>query len=211
MVEQYISEFIALAAIHFLAVIVPGPDFAVTIRQSVTYGRKTGLITSLGIGAGISVHVIYTVLGVGLIISQSDTAFLIAKIIGAVYLIYLGINLIKAQKTITNFHSNEQVMVSPSAGKAFIVGFMTNALNPKATLFFLAVFTTIVSQETPLSVQAVYGVWMCSVTAAWFSLVSLLFSHENIRAVFLSVGHWFERIVGIILLGFAVKLVFTIK
>ena len=79
MLEQYASEFIALAIIHFLAVVAPGPDFTITIRQSITYGRTTGLITSLGIGAGISVHVIYTVLGVGLIVSQSDTVFFNSK------------------------------------------------------------------------------------------------------------------------------------
>ena len=98
-----------------------------------------------------------------------------------------------------------------SSNKAFLIGFMTNALNPKATLFFLAVFTTIVSKETPLSVQAIYGVWMCSVNAAWFALVSLLFSHKKIRSVFLCVGYWFERIMGGVLIGFAVKLVFSIK
>jgi RhtB (resistance to homoserine/threonine) family protein len=211
MLEQYASEFIALAIIHFLAVVAPGPDFTITVRQSITYGRATGLITSLGIGAGISVHVIYTVLGVGLIVSQSDIVFLVAKVIGAAYLTYLGINLIRTKKSTASLDVDEKTSISMSGNKAFLIGFMTNALNPKATLFFLAVFTTVVSKETPLSVQAVYGIWMCSVNATWFALVSLLFSHKKIRSAFLSVGHWFERIMGGVLIGFAAKLAFAIR
>lgn len=210
MIEKYIGEFIALAIIHFLAVVAPGPDFAVTVRQSVTYGRVTGLITSVGIGVGISVHVIYTILGVGLIISQSETVFFLAKIIGASYLAYLGFNLIRSRKSSIEIDLNRDGLSSMKSKKAFLVGFMTNALNPKATLFFLAVFTTIVSKETPLSVQLIYGVWMCTVNAVWFALVSLLFSQEKIRVAFLKLGHWFEKGMGVILLGFALKLVFSV-
>lgn len=210
MIEEYIGEFLALAIIHFLAVVAPGPDFAVTVRQSVTYGRVTGLITSIGIGVGISVHVIYTVLGVGLIISQSETVFFLAKIIGASYLTYLGFNLIRAQKSSIKINLNRDGLSSMGSKKAFLVGFMTNALNPKATLFFLAVFTTIVSKETPLLVQLIYGVWMCAVNAVWFALVSLLFSQEKVRVTFLNLGHWFEKGMGVILLGFALKLVFSV-
>ena len=61
--SNYLGEFLALATIHFLAVVAPGPDFAVTIRQSVRFGRWVGICTALGIGAGISVHVLYTLLG----------------------------------------------------------------------------------------------------------------------------------------------------
>ncbi|ERO61423.1 hypothetical protein P308_09075 [Pseudomonas piscis] len=65
MLSTYLGEFATLALVHFLAVLAPGPDFAVTIRQSVRFGRLVGTCTALGIGAGISVHVLYTLLGVG--------------------------------------------------------------------------------------------------------------------------------------------------
>lgn len=67
----YSHEFLTLALIHFLAVIIPGPDFIVTVRQSTLYGHRIGCITALGIGCGISVHVFYTLIGVGLILSQN--------------------------------------------------------------------------------------------------------------------------------------------
>jgi threonine/homoserine/homoserine lactone efflux protein len=89
------------------------------------------------------------------------------------------------------------------------VGFLTNATNPKATLFFLAVFTTVVSSSTPLGVQAGYGVWMCLVNAAWFVLVSRVFSRPGIRQTFLSVGHRFEQVMGGLMVVLALRLVWT--
>ena len=69
---QYGSEFLGLALVHFLAVLLPGPDFAVTVRHSVRYGYLIGCLTALGIGVGISIHVLYTLVGLGIIIQQSS-------------------------------------------------------------------------------------------------------------------------------------------
>ena len=204
MIAIYASEFAALAVTHFLAVVAPGPDFAVSISQTVRYGRRVGIITALGIGAGISVHVLYTLLGVGTLMHTSPAILHWAKILGAAYLLYLGWCLIRSQPR-TNIDIDTTVPVKTGRG-AFVTGFLTNALNPKATLFFLAIFTTIVSASTPMGVQIFYGVWMCSVNAAWFALVSILFSQTKVRQAFLRRGHWFERIMGALLIGFAIRL-----
>eukprot|EP00952_Eustigmatos_sp_NYUAD-ZCMA_P007681 32406-Eustigmatos_ZCMA.PRE.1 len=91
MTPDYLGEFLALAAIHFLAVVAPGPDFAVTIRQSVLYGRRLGIATAVGIGAGISVHVIYTLLGVGALMHTTPWLLSAAELVGGAYLLYLGV------------------------------------------------------------------------------------------------------------------------
>ncbi len=206
MIAPYVNEFLMLTLIHFLAVISPGPDFAIVIRQSISFGRKTAIITSLGIGAGISMHVLYTLLGIGFIITQSEMAFMLAKIAGASYLTYLGLNLLFS-KAKTAESAQIKVDIDKNHHKrAFMLGFMTNLLNPKATLFFLAIFTTIVSIDTPLAVQTIYGFWITITTALWFSLVSFFFSHHKVRAKFVSHGYLFERVMGIVLLIFAVKL-----
>ncbi|TWI52554.1 threonine/homoserine/homoserine lactone efflux protein [Pseudomonas duriflava] len=211
MFSSYMTEFLSLAIIHFLAVIAPGPDFAVTVRQSVRFGRLVGLFTALGIGAGISIHVLYTLLGIGALMHAWPWLLGIAKLAGGAYILYLGISLIKSKaspptsEVAPNAFHTEQ----PTFGKAFLVGFLTNATNPKATLFFLAIFTTLVSSETPIHVQALYGLWMCSVNAAWFMLVGLLFSSPYIRAAFLRLGHWFERTMGLVLVFFAGRLLLS--
>lgn len=185
----------------------PGPDFAIVVRQSISFDRKTALITSLGIGTGIAVHMLYTLLGLGFIITQSETGFLIAQIVGISYLCYLAFNLLKSQPQ--DAHNDQFTIDNNKAHhrKAFMLGIMTNLLNPKATLFFLAIFTTIVSLSTPLWVQTIYAGWIIFTTISWFFLVSFFFSQKRIRAKFVSHGYLFERLMGVVLLLFAAKLI----
>ena len=204
----YLHEFLMISIVHLLAVMSPGPDFAIVIRQSIRFGRKTAIITSLGIGAGIAIHVSYTLLGIGFIITQSKPVFVSVQIIGALYLTYLGMKLLLNK---TNLDVQEEQLESISEDtrhhqKAFLLGFLTNLLNPKAALFFLAIFTTIVSINTPLAVQSVYGIWIVLSTMLWFSLVSFLFTQKRIRSKFIRYSVVFERIMGIILLAFAARL-----
>ncbi|MFT5652190.1 MAG: RhtB (resistance to homoserine/threonine) family protein [Psychromonas sp.] len=206
MIAPYIDEFLMLSLVHFLAVIAPGPDFAVVIRQSISCGRKSALITSLGIGTGISIHVLYTLLGIGFIITQSETALMVAKIAGALYLSYIGFNMLLSKP---QQQTDVKVVIDTDSNHhkgAFMLGFMTNLLNPKATLFFLAIFTAIVSTDTPLAVQSIYGLWIALTTALWFSLVSLFFSQQSVRTKFVCHSYIFERLMGGILLLFAAKL-----
>src|SRR5437763_12112851 len=89
-------EFLALFGVFVLAAIAPGADFASVVRESITFGRRAGIICAIGVGSAIMVHVAYTVTGVGLIIAQSIVVFTIVKWCGAAYLVYLGIRSITA-------------------------------------------------------------------------------------------------------------------
>lgn len=211
MLSNYLGEFLALATIHFLAVVAPGPDFAVTIRQSVRFGRLVGICTALGIGAGISVHVLYTLLGVGALMHTIPWLLTVAKVVGGAYILYLGISLVRSKpKTLLEGEKTaDESVIEQSLLKAFTTGFLTNATNPKATLFFLAIFTTLISTTTPLNVQALYGVWMCFVNALWFVIVALFFSSNRVRLLFMRMGHWFERTMGVILILFAGRLILS--
>ena len=205
------NEFLGLALVHFFIVVSPGPDFAVTLRQSIYYGRKAGLMTALGIGAGISVHVIYTLIGVTALMQATPWLMNVAKYIGAAYLIWLGIQFLRSKGSSAKITSDTvDSGAAQTAGKAFWMGFLTNATNPKAMLFFLAMFTSLVSVSTPVSVKLFYGVWMCGVNAAWFMLVSLLFSHQRIRERFLAHSKLFDNIIGVVLLLFAGRLLLMV-
>ncbi|WP_445116812.1 LysE family translocator [Acinetobacter sp. WZC-1] len=203
-------EFLALALVHFMAVVLPGPDFAVTVRQSVRYGYVTGCVTALGIGIGISVHVLYTLIGLGIVIQKTPWLMSALSTCGALYLLYLGWCLIRSKAMDPALLTTErQAVQRPALWQAFMTGFLTNALNPKATIFFLAIFTTLVSPATPLKIQALYGLWMCMVNALWFILVSLLFSRLWVRQTFLKLGHCFESVMGLVLIAIACKLLFS--
>ena len=207
--EQYLPEFLSLALVHFILVVIPGPDFVITVRQSIQCGRTHGIMTAIGIGIGLSVHVIYTLLGVAAITHTIPWLLQLLKITGALYLCYLGLTLIKSSKNINKFRINTGVQPSnQSLKKSFILGFLTNVFNPKATLFFIAVMMSIVNVNTPLPIKIGYGIWMCTVNAVWFILVSLLFSKKVFQKWFQKQTQKIERICGGILLLFSVQLMF---
>ena len=206
---MYWAEFLTVALIHLLAVASPGPDFAIVVRESVAHGRRAGTWTALGVGTGIFVHVAYSLLGIGLIVSQSIVLFNALKWLAAAYLFYIGIKALRAKPAAPGSLEVVGDGVERSPRGAFMTGFVTNGLNPKATLFFLSLFTVVINPHTPLAVQAGYGVYLAFATALWFCLVALLFSQRRVRAGFARMSHWFDRLMGAVLVGLGVKLAFT--
>ncbi len=206
---MYWTEFFTVALIHLLAVASPGPDFAIVVRESVAFGRRIGLFTALGVGVGILVHVAYSLLGIGLIVSQSLVLFNALKWLAAAYLLCIGIKALRARPAGEQAPLAQGVLAQRSPRAAFVTGFVTNGLNPKATLFFLSLFTVVINPHTPLTVQAGYGVYLALATAAWFCLVALLFSQARVRAGFARMGHWFDRLMGVVLVALGVKLAFS--
>lgn len=199
-------EFMTVALVHLLAVASPGPDFAVVVRESVAQGRRAGSWTALGVGCGIFVHVAYSLLGIGLIVSQSIVLFNLFKWLAAAYLVYLGWRALRARPMSLEAIDGANAAVARSARRAFVIGFVTNGLNPKATLFFLSLFTVVISPDTPLLVQAGYGLYLAGATALWFLLVAWLFSRGRVRAGFARMGHWFDRLTGAVLIGLGARL-----
>lgn len=203
---MYWMEFLTVALVHLLAVASPGPDFAVVVRESVTQGQRAGLWTALGVGSGIFVHIAYSLLGIGLIVSQSILLFNLFKWLAAGYLVYLGWKALRARPQLEAATLTVGPVPTRRARQAFTVGFVTNGLNPKATLFFLSLFTVVISHDTPLAVQAGYGLYLACATTLWFCLVAWLFSRDRVRAGFARMGYWFDRVTGAVLIALGARL-----
>ena len=204
--HDYWIEFSKVALAHLLAVASPGPDFAIVLKQSLTHGRRTANWTSIGVGTAILLHVGYSLLGLGLLIRSSPLWFTIVKYAGAAYIAWLGLQALQTkpqQPTATNRDAAPNL---PRPHGAFATGFLTNALNPKATLFFISLFVLLVSPSTPKLVQAGYGLWMSLATMAWFTFVSVVFTRDDVRGRFLRHGHWIDRALGVVFLAFAASL-----
>jgi len=206
---MYWTEFLTVALIHLLAVASPGPDFAIVVRESVTHGRRAGMFTAFGVGTAIFLHVGYSLLGIGIIVSQSIVLFNALKWLAAAYLLYIGIKALRARPVAPAAVAAQLVVGERTARGAFTSGFVTNGLNPKATLFFLSLFTVVINPHTPLSIQAGYGVYLAVATGAWFCMVAMLFSHQRVRTGFARMGHWFDRTMGAVLVALGIKLAFT--
>lgn len=204
---QYWPEFLTIMVAHLLAVASPGPDFAVMLRQALCQNRRNAVFTAWGIAAGILVHVAYSLLGIGLLIQQSIVLFNILKVIGALYLLWIAIQCLRAQPGQTEVLPEKQLQQSPVA--ALRLGFLTNALNPKATLFFVALFSVVISPGTPVAIQAGYGLYMALATGLWFTLVATFFTLPRIRHGFARFGHWLDRAMGGILILLAGELLLS--
>lgn len=197
------TELIVVVTITLLAVISPGPDFAMVTRNSLMLSRRAGVLTACGIGLGVIVHVSYTLLGVGLLIRQSLWLFNAVKLIGAIYLIYLGARMLMAKAG----DARADAAVAPLSDLAALrTGFLTNALNPKTTVFVVSLFMQAVRPDTPLTVQIGYGAFIAGAHAGWFSLVAICFSAARVRDRLLSLRHWIDRTFGCLLVGFGVAL-----
>ncbi|MGV6988107.1 LysE family translocator [Testudinibacter sp. P80/BLE/0925] len=189
-------ELLAVITITILAVISPGGDFAMTTRNSYLYGKRAGIITAIGIASAVWVHVGYTLLGVSVLLLQSPSLFHLVKTLGALYLIYIGFSTFRHRPAAFNLESESAVL---SDQQAFKNGFITNALNPKTTLFVLSTFTQIVNPNTPLWVQISYGAFMSLAHLLWFGLVAVLLSAPTIRQRLLQRQVIVNRVIGVIL------------
>ena len=205
---HYWREFLTIAVAHALAVASPGPDFALVLRQSLAHGRRTAVWSSIGIGCGLSVHIAYCLLGLGLLLKNSPTALAVVKYLGAAYLAWVGVQALRT-KPRTGELDLAPAAAAPTDRAAWTTGFLVNVLNPKAALFFISLFPLAVSVTTPKLIQAGYGLWMTLATMAWFSFVSVVFTKPEVRNKFLRHGHWIDRALGVVFLAFAASLVFA--
>ncbi len=208
--SPYFDEFITIALVHLLAVASPGPDFAVVVRNSVAYGRRTAMFTSVGIGLAILVHVAYSLVGISVLLKTTPWLYTAFTYIAAAYLLYLASGALRSGPAQTNNEAGAEIAAKQpaiSAKKAFIQGFLTNGLNPKATLFFLSLFTVIIDSQTPSDIRLIYGLYLSLATGAWFCLLSYLLSTSRVAGAIRSKGYWLDRAMGVLLIGLAVKLV----
>ena len=200
-------EFLSITFLIMLAAISPGPDFALTVRNSL-YSREVGTLTALGITAGLLVHASYCILGFALVISKSILLFNVIKYLGASYLIYLGIKGLMTKKSDLNLAVENDGKKRITLFQAFSQGFLCNVLNPKAVLFFLAFFTLIIQPSMPLKVEIGYAFEIALIHFIWFSILAYLFSHHRIKASLGRVQYYITKALGGFLVLFGLRIAF---
>ena len=206
----YLEQFLLIAVVHLFAVASPGPDFAIILKQSIRYNRRIAIYTSLGIAAGIILHVTYSLVGIGLLIASDERLFSLLKYLAASYFCYIAWHSLRAKKP--NSIKTKEVVEArnePSLKKAFLTGFLINGLNVKATLFFVSLFSVVISPDTLFSIKLAYGVYLVLATAVWFCFLSYLLTQDKLRKLLQRKGYVFDRIMGIVLLLLAIQLVLS--
>lgn len=202
------TSFFTLGTIMLLGAMSPGPDFAMVTKNSLLYSRKAGIYTTLGIVAAICIHMTYCILGLAVIIQQSTLLFYTIRYLGAVYLIYLGIMLLRSHSIrAINIEQRASTKNTITNFNAFKQGFFCNLLNPKATLFFLTLFGTLIAHQSVIKNLA-YALEILIIALMWFSFLSFALSHPLIVNFLNRSIKNIERALGLLLIGLAIFIVF---
>lgn len=206
-------QFYTIALIAVLAAVSPGPDFVVVMKNALCRSRRHALSCTIGVCLGILFHSIYCVLGLGLLISKSVVLFNIIKVIGATYLIYLGVkNLFVKPNSIPITQDNTPKANSVCHAKtpyhAFREGFFANVLNPKCTLFMLSIFTVVIEPSTSQWIKAAYSFEIMLIALIWFCFLSISITLKPVQKKLAQAQTFISRFTGIVLIALGIRVAF---
>ncbi|MDR6499399.1 RhtB (resistance to homoserine/threonine) family protein [Burkholderia ambifaria] len=192
----------------FLLNVTPGPDTAYIVGRSVAQGRGAGLMSALGISAGCCVHALACAFGLTALLAASAAAFTVIKLVGAAYLIYLGVRMIVAKQAAAPSGAEAATAAKPLR-QLFMQGFWTNVLNPKVVLFFVSFFPQFVSADSPHKALAflTLGAVFVAMSTVWTSLVAWVAGSVTQRfSDKPGVRKWLDRTVGSAFVGLGLRL-----
>ncbi|CAN0624220.1 homoserine/homoserine lactone efflux protein [Burkholderia multivorans] len=188
----------------------PGPDTAYIVGRSVAQGRGAGLMSALGISAGCCVHALACAFGLTAVLAASATAFTVVKMVGAAYLIYLGVRMVFAKQAAgDDAPQAASRAVAKPLRQLFLQGFWTNVLNPKVVLFFVSFFPQFVSADSPRKALAflTLGAVFVAMSTVWNSMVAWVAGSVTQRfSGKPGVKKWLDRTVGSAFVGLGLKL-----
>lgn len=206
------TQFVGFGGIVLLGAMSPGPDFAVVVRRSAVSGRLHGMAAATGIAVGVFVWVVASTTGIAALLAASATAFTVVKVAGAAYLLYLGARALRS--ALRTGGARELDLPDPGrsgAAAAFTEGLLTNVLNPKAALFFVALVPQFVGSGASMGETLLLSVIALAGTVAWFLVVANVVG--TLRRVFArpAVRRAVDGLTGAALITLGIKLAATTR
>lgn len=197
-----IEQILVIVSITFLVLVSPGPDMVIVMRNTLIGGRNAGFMTSAGVLVGNLVHITYCVLGIGWLISKSIVAFTVLKYAGAAYLIYLGISSFRTKSIPLDASETDTGRQERSW---FVQGFINNILNPKGTLFYLGIFSVVITPGTSAGITAFLVLIMQGMCALFWLFFVLTLDHPAIRGGIERCQQTVHRIFGALLVFLGIR------
>lgn len=225
-----LSLLLTLAVIHSVALISPGPDFAIMVKIATQQSRSTAIAAAVGISIAILAHTILSLTGVSLLIKSSHTLYLLVQIVGASYLAWMGFGALRAGLAIlakrkasasTNAGTNVDAISADVEGTAsiagglggamsrrqgFLTGLYTNLLNPKALVFFLTLFSALITPSVTTSTKIASAVLLLSLSLAWFGFLAVMLSKAQVQLKLQRLTPIIDAIIGVIFMSVALAI-----
>ncbi len=165
-------EFILVASAHFLALLSPGPDFFLILQASLRISLPgvisliCGIVTANAIYIGVAVAGVQT-------FKEMEVLFLVMKYLGGAYLVFLGVMLLKTPRREVAASVSDSDDYTGKLTHQYSIGFLSAILNPKNIIFYLSIFTVMVSRSTPSTLRILYGLWMCGIVFLWDTCIAI--------------------------------------
>lgn len=204
-----LPQLLLFIAAGWLLNLTPGPDVLCIVNHALRGGVRPGVVAALGIVSGCFVHVVAAAVGVSALLATSATAFTVLKWVGAAYLVFMGVRLLCSRPSPL---AVAPALAVPSLWRVYQRGFLTNVLNPKVALFFLAFVPQFIPPDAP------HKAWTFLVLGLIFNLNSLpinlgyawlaAWAARRLDAVQKAM-HWLDRAAGLMFLGFGLRLAMT--
>lgn len=200
-----VDTLILVITISCLGMISPGPDFFLVLKNSLSYNRKIALMTCLGVISAIAIHMSYCVAGIAVLITATPWLYNALRYAGAAYLLWIGVKALLTKSSGTAYVSKQALELNVTAKAAFMQGLLCNLLNPKATLFFLAIFTQLLNASSTMVDKLVVAFIIWLEAAIWWPMVVFVFQTQIVQRRYFKLQLIIDKLLGVILIVLGVK------
>ncbi|MBB5320303.1 LysE family translocator [Marinobacter oulmenensis] len=201
--------FSTVAVAHFLALLSPGPDFVLVVKSAIRNDRSKAIGVAAGISTANALYIALCLIGVGTLLASSVPLMIFLKIIGGLFLMFLAIQALRAKRSAyaeLSVENDQTQYGNASFIKEFMTGFMSGILNPKNLLFYLSLFTVVLTNDVGLLFKIALGVWMTLVVFLWDAAIIFMLSANKARSRFAKAAYYIDKLTGAILgiVGFTI-------
>jgi threonine/homoserine/homoserine lactone efflux protein len=197
-----ITIWLTVVSICLLGAMSPGPSLAVVLQQTLRSGRNAGLVTAVAHGAGIGLYAFLSISGIAVMITATPYLFTALQWLGAAYLIWLGIKGLRTSAAANMIPEEEK-----TSGSAVRNGFLVVFFNPKVAVFFIALFSQVIGNETSWLEKLIYTSTAMFIDMAWYMIVAWSFSNPRWLGSLQKNSVWIERVFAVVLIALAMRLI----
>lgn len=201
-VFEFWPALAALAVLHLLAAMVPGPNTVVVSHLAAAHSRATAFRAVAGIVTATGTWVVLTLSGVAVLLHQSEDLFWLMRVAGTLYLLYAGVRLLGGLLR----HAAGAAAIEVAPGAPFRRGLLTTLSNPKSGVFWTSVFAVAVPTGAPIGFYLAAVALILAQSALWYGLVALVFASGPARRAYRQAAKWLEAVAGLAMIGFGIKL-----
>jgi threonine/homoserine/homoserine lactone efflux protein len=199
--------FISIIAALIVGAMSPGPSFVVVSRIAISRSRLDGLAAALGMGAGGVIFAILALLGLTALLAQFEWLYLLLKLAGGAYLVYIAYNIWRSAKEPLAVSGDIAGQRSP--GRSFATALLTQLSNPKTIIVYASIFAALLPKTVPTSLVVALPLGVFAVEAGWYTIVALAFSARRPRQLYLAAKGWIDRTAGAVMAGLGLRLILS--